>query len=346
MDRSFDFVVSRLGDPKPVLHGGRVAGRFRIHIPDKMRTGVYVVRVRAGRDRAVWPLAVAGLPPPQRARRGAAARRAPRAHLAGAQRSGRRRRRLRRQAAVSRAVRVDRPFAGGGCRRASTPRCRRSCAGSTASGFRTTSPPTSRSPATRGRRWATHRASRSPEASCGCPSELLKRLRDYVADGGRLAAFGADSFRRAVRLRARWRATRRRGGARTRSASEPLVQHERGAAHRLRGRARAVRGRTASWGTSRCSRPAGLPESARRLTEAGRDPGQPAFVAYGLGGGIVIRVGTPQWARELDESALSLELPQVTKRIWSCSPAAVAREPFAILRRVTRRRLLWEAGSS
>jgi hypothetical protein len=61
----------------------------------------------------------------------------------------------------------------------------------------------------------------------------------------------------------------------------------------------------------------GLPASARRLTEAGRDPGQPAFIAFGLGGGIVLRAGTPQWARELEESALSLELPQVTKRIWS-----------------------------
>ena len=63
VDRSFDWVVSRLGDPKAVLHGGRVAGRFRIRIPSKTRTGVYVVRVRSGDERAVWPLAVAGLPP-------------------------------------------------------------------------------------------------------------------------------------------------------------------------------------------------------------------------------------------------------------------------------------------
>jgi hypothetical protein len=60
----------------------------------------------------------------------------------------------------------------------------------------------------------------------------------------------------------------------------------------------------------------GLPRSARSMTEAGRDAGQPAFVAFGLGGGIVVRAGTAQWARELNESALSLELPQVTKRIW------------------------------
>ena len=29
------------------------------------------------------------------------------------------------------------------------------------------------------------------------------------------------------------------------------------------------------------------------MTEAGRDPGEPAFVAFGLGGGIVIRVRHP-----------------------------------------------------
>jgi hypothetical protein len=59
-----------------------------------------------------------------------------------------------------------------------------------------------------------------------------------------------------------------------------------------------------------------LPNGGRRITAAGRDAGQPAFLALGLGGGIVLRAGTPQWARELEESALSIELPQVTKRIW------------------------------
>ena len=59
-----------------------------------------------------------------------------------------------------------------------------------------------------------------------------------------------------------------------------------------------------------------LPTGARRITAAGRDAGEPAFLALGLGDGIVLRAGTPQWARELEESALSLELPLVTKRIW------------------------------
>jgi hypothetical protein len=59
-----------------------------------------------------------------------------------------------------------------------------------------------------------------------------------------------------------------------------------------------------------------LPTGARAIAAAGRDPTQPAFVAFGLGGGIVIRTGTPQWARQLDESALSDEVPAVTRRIW------------------------------
>src|SRR5829696_7081997 len=66
-DRSLDFVVSRLGDPKPIRTGGRIGGRFRVRIPRDTKTGVYVVRVRSGRHRAVWPLAVAGLPQSKRA---------------------------------------------------------------------------------------------------------------------------------------------------------------------------------------------------------------------------------------------------------------------------------------
>jgi hypothetical protein len=114
VDRSFDFAVSRLGDPKPVLRGGRVGGRFRIHVPDTMRTGVYLVRVRAGDNRAVWPLAVAGLPP--RSARGEAR---PLVVLPVLTWQG-----LNRvdddadgfgdRLPFSESIRVDRPFAGGG----------------------------------------------------------------------------------------------------------------------------------------------------------------------------------------------------------------------------------------
>ena len=39
-------------------------------------------------------------------------------------------------------------------------------------------------------------------------------------------------------------------------------------------------------------------------------------MAYRLGDGVVLRTGTPEWASQLEEAALSVEIPQVTKRIW------------------------------
>ena len=59
-----------------------------------------------------------------------------------------------------------------------------------------------------------------------------------------------------------------------------------------------------------------LPGDASLLTAAGREAGQPAFVGYRLGKGTVVRTGTPQWARELRESALGLEVPRITRNLW------------------------------
>ena len=54
----------------------------------------------------------------------------------------------------------------------------------------------------------------------------------------------------------------------------------------------------------------GLPSAGRAIAAAGRDPSRPAFVTFGLGGGLVIRTGTPQWSRELNEAALTEEVPR------------------------------------
>ena len=67
------------------------------------------------------------------------------------------------------------------------------------------------------------------------------------------------------------------------------------------------------------------PRTATALTTAGREAGEPAFVAYELGDGSCCARERPQWSRELDESALSLEVPQVTMRIWRL----LAAEPAA-----------------
>jgi hypothetical protein len=57
-----------------------------------------------------------------------------------------------------------------------------------------------------------------------------------------------------------------------------------------------------------------LVSGAQLLESAGRDPKRPAFVAYKLGDGMVVRVGTPEWAAQL---AGDPELSNVTRHIWA-----------------------------
>jgi hypothetical protein len=331
VDRSFDFVVSRLGDPKPLLKGGRVAGRFRVRVPSKMRTGVYVLRVRAGAtqvragappgtgDRAVWPLAVAGLPP--RSARGEAR---PLVVLPALTWQG-----LNRwdddadgfadRLPFADSVHIDRPFAAG----ASPPRFDEEVSPLLRWLDRERLPYDLTTDVALARREGPALGNAPGVAFAGselwAPDDLMRRLRDYVADGGRVALFGADSFKRAVTLRGEVMAgakpPRRENalGERTelvRTSAAPLTVFEDSA-----GLFEGVSGFVGEFSVFETSD--GLPRSARRMTEAGRDPGRPAFVMFGLGGGVVLRAGTPQWARELEESALSLELPEVTKRIWN-----------------------------
>jgi hypothetical protein len=149
------------------------------------------------------------------------------------------------------------------------------------------------------------------------PEPLLRRLRDEVADGLRLASFGADAFRRTVELRGDRLTDPRRlrvnafgeSTAPLETSAAPLTVFEDGLGL-FEGLDEFVGDFTLFEESRR------LPTGARMIAAAGRDPSAPAFVAFGLGGGIVLRTGTPQWARELEESALSIELPRVTKRIW------------------------------
>jgi hypothetical protein len=150
-------------------------------------------------------------------------------------------------------------------------------------------------------------------------AELAQRLRRYVVDGGRVASFGADAFKRDVRLTET-------------AAVDPTPPHAEN----------AFGERTALLRTSNAplqvfddgldlfqdtddlvgdfsvfEETSDLAPSARMLVNAGRQPARPAFIAHGLGGGIVLRTGTPQWAGKLSESELDVEVPLVTKRIWT-----------------------------
>jgi hypothetical protein len=319
-DRSFDFAVSRLGAPYDVIRrGGRIGGAFRVQIPRSTPTGVYLVRVRSGSRRAVWPLAVAGRHPGGRA----AARPRPLVVLPAMTWQG-----LNPvdddadgfadTLPSGGSVRLERQFASGG----SPPR------------FNSETVPLLRyldraglayeliSDLTLARGVGPALENAPGVAFAGSalwlPEGLQRRLRDYVAAGGRVAVFGADSLRRAVTLGERFlHAPSRRlpedaFGERTEllhTSLSPLnvLQDDLGLFAGLT----SFIGEFTEFELSR-----GLPRGANRVEAAGRDTDEPAFIAYDLGEGLVIRSGTPQWARELDQSRLSVEVPQVTNRIW------------------------------
>ena len=319
-DRSFDFVVSRLGSPDDVIRrGGRIGGAFRLRIPRDTRTGVYLVRVRAGSRRVVWPLAVSGRPQS----RGSAGRPRPLVVLPTMSWQG-----LNPvdddadgfadTLPAGGSVGLDRYFASGGL----PPR-----AGSeTAPLLRYLD--RARLPYDLTTDLALARGEGpSPQRTPGVafagselwfPEQLQRRLRDYVTGGGRVASFGADAFRRTVTLGERFlhapshRRPEDAFGERTEllhTSLSPLnvFQDDLGLFAGLT----SFIGEFTDFELSR-----GLAEDATRVAAAGRDTDEPAFIAYKLGEGLVTRTGTPQWARELDQSRLSVEVPQVTNRIW------------------------------
>jgi hypothetical protein len=314
LDRSFDFVLSRLGAPAPVRRGGRIGGPFRVRVPGDAETGVYLVRVRSGNRRAVWPLAVRedgdggerplvvlpalswqGLNPVDDDYDGFADT-------------------LPRDLPV----RLDRHFAGGGL----PPRF--AAEGAPLLRFldteRLSYDLTTDLSLARGEGPALEEVPGVAFAGSALwlPKSLLESLRAHVEDGGLSASFGAEAFRRSVRLDGETLSHpsgRRREnvfGERTdllRTSASPLTVFEDELG--LFGGLTDFVGEFEVFEQSR-----GLGDAARALSTAGREEQEPAFVAYELGDGLVIRAGSPQWARELDETRLSLELPLVTKRIW------------------------------
>ncbi|NLT07713.1 MAG: hypothetical protein GXY03_15595 [Solirubrobacterales bacterium] len=149
---------------------------------------------------------------------------------------------------------------------------------------------------------------------------LRDRLLAEVAEQGKpVAVFGGESLRRSVAL----------DGDRLRDPSPPRPDDlfgERTRPERVDPPAPLAVERDeldlftavdALFGSfSRIERSVALPDGAELLSAAGREAGEPAFVGYALGDGTVIRVGSPQWTDLLAESALDVEVPRVTRRIW------------------------------
>ncbi len=320
-DRSFEFALSRLGEPRPLKTGKRIAGKFRVRIPRDALTGVYLVRVRAGDRRAVWPVAVAGLPG---GRKKAAGRPRPLVVLPV----------LTWQALnpvdddldgfadtfpSARRIRLDREFAGGappaGLVREASPLLR------FLDRARLPYDLTTDLALARGEGPALGNAPGVAIAGSAVwlPASLEKRLRDYVDGGGRLVSFGADALRRNAKLAGEVLADpsppaarnvfgERTGLVRTGPAPLSVSQDDLGL---FEGLSSLIGDFTVF------ERSLALPAGTDTVVAAGRDAEQPALVGFKRGDGLFLRMGTPQWASDLNESQLSTEVQDVTKRVWS-----------------------------
>jgi hypothetical protein len=143
-------------------------------------------------------------------------------------------------------------------------------------------------------------------------------LRAYVDGGGRVASFGTDAFRRRVGLGDRQLTDPTRPerfnvfGEQVNEASiqqAPMVVNQPDTLGLFAGVSGGLLGEFDQFEQSQR-----LVGGTQVLSSAGRDPKHPAFVAYRLGKGIVVRVGTDEWAQKL---AGNVEVTDVTRRVWS-----------------------------
>ena len=320
-DRSLDFALARLGDPRVVRDGERIGGRFRVRVPRDAKTGVYVLRVKAGRRRARWPVVVAGLPQTRRA----AGRPRPLVVLPALSWQG-----LNPidddedgfpdTLETSRRVELDRPLARGtlplGFTSEVAPLLRFLERERMAYDLTTDlalvekeGPSLGNAPGVAlagSERWV--------------PGPLATGLRRYVEGGGKVASFGADALRRTASVTET--AARLTGGTRATNVlgerTRPLLRTSAAPLAVDTDSLGLFEGGDSFVGEFTLFEPTGgLPGDADPLAAAGREPDEPDLVAYRLGKGLVVRLGTPQWAAQLSRDRLGLELPRATKRLWS-----------------------------
>jgi len=320
--RRFRFALSRLGSKATIRRDRRRGGVLRVGVPATARTGVYLVRVRSRGRRAVWPLAVAGLPQTERSRdRARPLVVLPAVTWQGVNPYDSDRDGFGDTFTTSRSVPVERPFAGGGL----------------PPGFASEVSPLLRfldrermaydltTDLSLARREGPALGNAPGVAVAGSATWVPRRVRDDLRDevesnGLKVVAFGSETLKRSVALvddRLRDPSPPRADdlfGERTQvfrsEVPAPLSTQRDGLG--LYGEVDGLFGEFSVF-----ERSVSLPPDSELETAAGRNEEDPAFVGYRLGKGIVIRPGTPQWSRELEESRLSVEVPEVTKRIWS-----------------------------
>jgi hypothetical protein len=319
--RRYRFAFSRLGARRDIRRDRRRGRPLRVRIPGDARTGVYLARVRARGRRAVWPLAVAGRPPKRTANRPRPLVVLPTVTWQGLNDWDSDLDGFGDTLETARSVPAERPFA----RRGLPPR------------FTTEVSPLVRfldrerlaydltTDLALARREGPSLGNAPGVAMAGTsiwlPRTVRDRLRDEVEQNGlKVVSFGRESLRRTVAL----------VGERLQDASPPRPDDLFGERTEVFGsdppaplaaeedRLGLFEDVDDLFGEFEVfERSVSLPPDARLLTAAGREEGEPAFVGYRLGKGVVIRPGTPRWARELEESRLGEEVPRVTERTWS-----------------------------
>jgi FlgD Ig-like domain len=314
----FRWRLSRLGSTRPVREGRDSGTRLAFRVPDDTRTGLHVLVIEAAGRRALLPLAIRG--------RATGRPTDPRVLVVLPAITWQGRNPVDSDfdgfpdtLETSESVPLDRPFAEG--------RLPAGFAGEVAPLLRYLDRErlgyelTADLALARGRapRFEDFHGVLFPGGERWLPGELNVRLRAYVESGGRLASFGVDSFRRRATVRGRRlvepSAAEERnvfGEAVSSAQSEPapLQVFEDGL-----GLFRDSDGFVGLFEAFEQS--GGLVSGARRETSAGRDPNRPAFVAYRLGQGVVVRVGAPGWATALGEDLGSPEVEAATRRIWA-----------------------------
>jgi FlgD Ig-like domain len=318
--RPFAFELTRLGSRRAIKRDRRRGGLLRVGIPDDARTGIYLVRVRSRGRTATSPIAVAGLPP-----RRALERARPLVVLPAITWQGLNpfdsdldgfADTLRDVSSIP----ADRPFAGGRLPprlvREASPLLRYLDRERIAYDLTTDLALARGEGPTLGNAPGIALAG----SALWLPRSIRDRLLAEVERAGKpVAVFGGASLRRSVALlgnRLRFPSPPRPDdlfGERTRpervDPPAPLAVE--------RDRLGLFEGGDDLFGEfDLIERSVDLPAEAKLLSAAGREPGDPAFVAYRLGKGIVLRPGTPRWASRLEERALDGEVPGITRRIW------------------------------
>jgi hypothetical protein len=302
--------LSLPGVPRPLREGVGRAPVVQVSVPGRARTGLYYLRLRAREGKAVAPLAVRG-------RRGARVLVVlPAIAWQGLNPVDDDANGFPDTLDSSAAVPLARPFAGGRVPAALAAEVAplMSFLDANRLGYDLTTDVALA--AGHGPQLANRPAVVFPGSERWFTEALDRQLRDYVEAGGRVASFGTDAFRRTVQVTPTQLAgpsppqTTNALGEETApsaSAAAPLVVNS--------DQLGLFAGTDGFVGLfTRFEQSQSRVPGAHVLTAAGRDPQRPAFVAYQLGRGLVVRAGTPQWSASL---ATDPEVARVTRNLWS-----------------------------